>query len=63
MFKVKTDFIKGYKGKDIDYTVLSIDEHASNWRFCFLELAIPRKHHFFIIRRVCFHINRWMCCR
>jgi len=29
MFKVKTDFIKGYKGKDIDYTVLSTDEHAS----------------------------------
>ncbi|MGE7981792.1 alpha/beta family hydrolase [Solibacillus sp. NPDC093137] len=29
MFKVKTDFIKGYKGKDIDYTVLSTDEHVS----------------------------------
>lgn len=29
MFKVKTDSITGYKDKDIQYTVLSTDEHAS----------------------------------
>lgn len=29
MFKVKTDTITGYKEKDIPFTILSTDEHAS----------------------------------